>query len=133
MWVAEQVDLDITGTDDGMYSSIAINNDMGLTQKWASITYLAQSNNTLNAWRPRAATIALNDMDTHGTNAWVDASTNVLAVGNYNLSDIPFQNPGISSAIMTNLDNFYWAAWANRIEMEPPPHFISAAYGFADL
>ena len=119
-------------TDDAMYSSIAIHRETG-GQTLASITYVAQHNDGLNQdwWHPRCVRINLstwgeaNNIPVGG----LDNDENPWVTGNYNISDIPFQNPGVSTAIMTNNDNLYWAAWANRIEMEPPPTVITAAYG----
>jgi hypothetical protein len=121
-------DLDLT-TDDGMYSSIAIHNDLG-GECWGSVNYLAQANDgqNQNGWHPRVSRLQLDHFPTEQVNNEI-AGTNPIVFGNYNISDIPFQNPGVSTAIMTNNADLYWAAWANRIEMEPPPTFITAAYG----
>jgi len=116
-----------TLTDDAMYSSIAVNAEVG-GESWASVTYMAQRNDALNQdwWHPRYVSVRLDDWETsfnlpvNNMDQWID--------GNYNLSDIPFQNPGISTAIMSG-SGMYWAAWANCIEMEPPPTIITAAYG----
>ncbi len=115
-------------TDDSMYSSIAVRREIGDTI-WASVTYMAQRNDGLlqDWWHPRYANVRLDEWDTD-TDQPVDTIGQWI-MGNYNLSDIPFQNPGVSTAIMTNNNDMYWAAWANRIEMEPPPTFITAAYG----
>ncbi|MFH1676764.1 MAG: hypothetical protein ABIC40_07030, partial [bacterium] len=58
------------------------------------------------------------------------AAPSAIITGNYNISEIPFINPGVSSAIVAFGSNSYWAAWADRIEMESPPETVWASYGF---
>ncbi len=49
--------------------------------------------------------------------------------GNYNYSQIPFIDPGVSTSLVVN-DGLYWAAWSERIEMEPPPECVYGTYGW---
>jgi len=113
---------------DGMYSSIAIHDQVTESAPiWASVSYMGQEPES-DILHPRATRIRLDDpAHTILWNDYIDIDS--IIVGNYNISDIPFENPGVSSAININADNTYWAAWADRIEMEPPPEVITAAWG----
>lgn len=56
--------------------------------------------------------------------------SNVTITGNYNISQIPFIDPGVSTSLVATLDGEYWAAWSERIEMEPPPEVVEGTYGW---
>jgi len=136
------VDPDEPEFADGLYPSIAINRqESSPSDITASIAFMGQDNgfNQTDQWHPRVARMILFDyieneppgephVDWSG-DAFLNNTEDI--VGNYNLSDIPFSNPGVSAAIVTTNDDRFWAAWANRIEMEPPPERIRASWGFA--
>ena len=114
--------------DDALYPSVAINSQTG-DPVFASVTHLAQTHQT-DTLRPWAARMQINvDPPVPAWRDWVDQ--NALILGNYNISDIPFVDPGVASAIVTNAGNNYWAAWCNRTEMEPPPTAVYATRGVA--
>ncbi|HEX9744130.1 MAG TPA: hypothetical protein VGB30_01775 [bacterium] len=53
--------------------------------------------------------------------------------GNYNFSQSPFIDPGVGSAIVPAIgDDTYWAAWCERIEMQPPPVNVWATFGWVE-
>jgi len=115
---------------DSLYSSIAINNST-VSPIFASISCLGQEpeSETLHpVWakvRLDPGHLSVDSFD------WVDTILPIVS-GNYNISDIPYQNPGVASAIVLwGANQMYWAAWADRIEMEPPPQAIYGAYGWA--
>jgi hypothetical protein len=122
--------------DDGMYSSISCNQQLG--DITFSVTFLHQQD-VDNIWIPHVAGLTFTpavlepvyipsqwniDFD-----QWIPNTVDVI--GNFNVSEIPFINPGISSAIFVDPFNNYWAAWSDRTEMEPPPQLIQAAWGNA--
>ena len=125
---------------DTLYSSIAINlNQTSDTDITASLAFMGQNPDidSTDNWHPRVARMRIHDADppsgglvlTYSGGA--DSAGTYTIIGNYNLSDIPFQNPGVSSAIVTTNDNFFWASWNDRIEMEPAPEEVWASYGDA--
>jgi len=121
-----QVDDTLQDTDDGLFPSISINHQTD-ADVWASVTYLAQRPQSGDILTPYAARVQLNDAFVEWNN-YVDINCTVN--GNFNISDIPFQNPGVSSSIVTDNTGWYWAAWADRTEMEPPPDDIWASWGW---
>jgi len=52
--------------------------------------------------------------------------------GNYNPAQIPFIVPGMATSIRSTSNNNYWAAWCNRIEMEPPADYVWGTFGVSD-
>ena len=115
---------------DGMYPSIAINQDAtNPTVEDASVTYMAQEPQS-NVLHPYAV-----EMQLYPTRAqqWqnIAASDLPVIIGNYNTSDIPFINPGVSTAIVPGGNNSYWAVWCDRTELEPPPQTVWGSWGYA--
>jgi hypothetical protein len=124
---------------DALYSSIAINRQENATDDiTASLAFMAQDNGfgISDNWHPRVANMRILDLDPSPFlgvtwSGWADQGLPFTIIGNYNLSDIPFQNPGMSTAIVTLNNDNYWASWNDRIEMEPPPTQVWASWGFA--
>jgi hypothetical protein len=118
---------------DSLYPSISINSQTD-SNIYVSLAYMGQDNDfgLSDYWHPMVTRMKIypaTDIDWTGP---ADTSGNYdTIIGNYNLSDIPFQNPGIACAIMTTNDDMFWAAWNDRIEMEPPPTEIWASWGYA--
>jgi len=124
-----QVTANLQGLGDAMYPSIAINRQVNQGDPiFASVTFLGQTPQS-DALRPVATRVQI-DTQQNGWSGWV--GLNSVAFGNYNISDIPFLNPCVASAIVTANNNRYWAAWCDRTEMEPPPDQVWACWGYAD-
>jgi hypothetical protein len=129
---------------DTLYPSIAINRQDSMPSNiYASLAFMGQDIDVdlSDNWHPRVASMKIYDYQDPGNpdavgilwNGPADiGGNNDLIIGNYNLSDIPFQNPGVASAIMTTNGDMYWAAWNDRFEMEPPPSEVWASWGYAD-
>lgn len=121
---------DDVGTEDladGLYPSAVINRQ-GDSVVNASISFMAQRAQD-NVLHPYAARVQLRP--TFIVSWWDVAALDLpVIIGNYNISEIPFINPGVSSSIAPDVNNNYWAAWCDRTEMEPPPQTVSASWGF---
>jgi hypothetical protein len=117
--------------DDALYPCVAINSQSEVPV-FASVTHLAQTHQS-DTLRPWAARIQINDPSPENIvwRGWVGLGDYQNLYGNYNISDIPFVDPGVASAIVTNDWNNFWAAWCNRTEMEPPPTAVYATRGRA--
>ena len=118
---------------DGLYPSIMVHYDPYDEFRLASITYMAQQPET-QTLRPRVVRLSLAPEGYPNpwpplANDFLDPDNlNLTISGNYNLSQIPFIEPGVSTAIALGTD-IYWAAWCDRIEMEDPPLLVWGAYG----
>ena len=117
---------------DGLYPSIAINQQAGEDDDiYASVTYMGQEDQQA-ILHPVATWVQLDPGEENvDWSNWVWGTAPTIT-GNFNVSEIPFINPGISTAIVTQGNNNYWAAWCDRTEMEPPPQEVWAAWGYAD-
>jgi hypothetical protein len=119
---------------DGMYPAIAFNSrtEQGSGNATLSLTFIGQESQTADL-HPYCAWLVLNPITGAVTMPFRDsaATDDPPITGNFNMSDIPFICPGISTAIIPTGNDFYWAAWCNRTEMEPPPTEVRASYGFA--
>ena len=116
--------------DDGMYSSIGLWRTDNETNVRASVSYMSQHDHD-NVLTFRAARV---NLSTGAVENEFFADEQSQIIGNWNYSDIPFLNPGISSALVVDTGNppflnNYWAAWCVRTEMEPPPDIVRAAWG----
>ncbi len=125
---------------DGLYPAISIHSESGYSGPFhASITYMAQDAES-DTLHPAACRLEIQVHEqphltpkltsTHSF-AWgpsVFDNTNTIT-GNYNITQIPFINPGVSTQILSYGAQYYWAAWCERIEMEPPPVVIYGTYG----
>ena len=125
--------------DDCLYPSIALHdNDNEEGPFYTSLTYMSQwpQNDIL---RPAVTLITtnlvINDEEEPYLQAVRQASYTAVIPdainirGNYNYSQIPFIDPGVSTSLVVN-DGLYWAAWSERIEMEPPPECVYGTYGW---
>ncbi len=125
---------------DGLYPSISIHSESSQIGPFhASITYMAQDAQS-DTLHPAACRLGIDVhvnpqatpkvTSTHHFDwgpAAFDGSNTIT--GNYNISQIPFINPGVSTQILSFGAQYYWAAWCERIEMEPPPVTIYGTYG----
>ena len=118
--------------DDDMYPSIAFDGGTNNGNPTLSVTFMGQEAQTATL-HPFAAHLEMNSSTGALSVLWHDkaASDNPTITGNFNMSDIPFICPGISTAIIPTGTGWYWAAWCDRTEMEPPPEEVSASYGYA--
>jgi hypothetical protein len=118
---------------DGLYPSIMVSYDPIVPRNQASITYMAQEPQN-DVLRARFIRIPINPSGyTNSPVLWQnwpfgDAS---LITGNYNLSQISYTEPGVSTGVIASMgsNDWYWAAWSDRIEMEAPPQNILATWG----
>ena len=124
---------------DTLYSSIAVNMQVSSgTDIYASLAFMGQDTDVdfTDNWHPRVALMMIRNVQEPlqvgvTWSDWADQVPIYTILGNYNLSDIPFQNPGVATAIVTYNGDFYWASWNDRIEMEPPPTEVLASWGDA--
>jgi hypothetical protein len=116
---------------DGMNPSLAIELQGSLQDPiTASVTFMAQSPQSSATLHPYGRRVQLRPSLSLGPG--LDLAPAAAITGNYNGSDIPFINPGMSTAIVTLADDSYWAAWCDRTEMEPPPEEVWASWGFIE-
>ncbi len=127
---------------DGLFPAIALHKETGTQGPFrASITFMAQApqSDELKAAVIRLAiTPQVNQFPPYltadhefvwGPEIVPGALSNIS--GNYNFSQIPFLDPGISTSVVIEPSGHrYWAAWCERIEMEPPPVNVCGTFGY---
>ncbi|MFH1675882.1 MAG: hypothetical protein ABIC40_02570, partial [bacterium] len=129
---------------DGLFPSISLHAETGTVGPFhADITYMAQTPES-DILRPFVVRMGITltfggapgyPLTVEHTIDWYseiyDDAGEADIKGNYNMTQLPFIDPGVSSAIVSGTSDRYWAAWCERIEMEPPPVNVAATYGYA--
>ncbi len=127
---------------DGLFPAIALHKETETEGPFrASITFVAQApqSNELKAAVTRleiTPQVNLNPPYLTASHEFVWGPWTVPGAlsdisGNYNFSQLPFLDPGISSSVVIEpTGERYWAAWCERIEMEPPPVNVCGSFGY---
>ena len=145
-------EIDLGGMRNGIYPSIALHSCLATDLSYySSVTYMAQTTETGTpgdpfSYHPLVMRIETDPnissqtnppgppylLTTTVTDNWyrsLHTDANYAIDGHFNWDYTFFLNPGISTVIRDLGDNNYWAAWNNRIEMQPAPQTVWGSYG----
>jgi hypothetical protein len=126
---------------DGLFPSISLHYGTGTSGPfYASITYMAQIQES-NGLQPGVMRLEIEPVESlyppklrvNHEAAWGPYALDSVITGNYNISQIPFIEPGMSTAILAFEGDYYWGVWCNRIEMESPPVTVWGTYGYTGI
>jgi hypothetical protein len=132
LWFASLMSDEDGNWDDGLYPSLAWH----YQSQVGSLTYFRQIPNS-DEYHPwvEEVTFALNGPPvlTLTSGGPIGNPNDFITLGRLNHLQIDFLNPGAASAISSvtfqpYVQN-YWAAWCDRMHMEPPPESVIAAWG----
>ena len=119
--------------EDGLYPSLAWHYSSAL----GSLTYFRQRPNSdqYHPWVEEVNFIlGAPPILTQGLGSPVGNPDDFITLGRLNPLQVDFLNPGAASAISSIqfqpcYEQNYWAAWCDRLHMEPPPDTVTAAWG----